>query len=310
MSIIIAGCGGGYDIFGGIPLYLEQKELKKNIVTINLSFTNQKKLSTLSNLNQVKKINDKCYLINHKNIKEKIDYYFPEYYFSKHLDCEIYVLIVDSTIQEIINSYNTILDLYKDVYKIYLVDGGCDVLLKGDESGLATPVEDMMHLYAVQTLYINEKYICAIGMNVDTFTEKEKDNADDDPTEIELIKRLEYLEKNNILLKKYLWNIKDDKVKKYYDMVINSNPINTIVHSFICSSLENKTGVYIPEYIKKRVNKSHINLGELTKTFVICDLDMLYKDNLYIDSILQIEDDRDIVDQKIDNFRKKNKKII
>jgi hypothetical protein len=29
MSIIIAGCGCGYDIFGVIPLYSEQKERKK-----------------------------------------------------------------------------------------------------------------------------------------------------------------------------------------------------------------------------------------------------------------------------------------
>jgi hypothetical protein len=308
MSVIIAGCGGGYDVFGGIPLYLEQKEKKKNIITTNLSFTNDKKLNELSKTNQIKKINDKCYFVYHKNIKDKIDFYFPEYYFSKYLDCEIYVLIVDSTIQEIIDSYNYILDLHKNIYKMYLVDGGCDVLLRGDESGLATPVEDMMHLYAVKTLNISEKYVCAIGMNVDTFTEKEKENADDDPTEKDLIDRLDYLENNNILLEKYIWQKEDDKIKKYYDMVLNSNQINTIVQSFICCAIDNKTGGYIPKHLRERITKSHINLGDLTKTFVICDLNLLFDDNLYVKNILELNDDRNIVDQKIDEFRKKYKK--
>ncbi len=52
MSIIIACCGGGYDVFGGIPFYLEQKERKKNIITTNLSFTNS---NELSKINQIKR---------------------------------------------------------------------------------------------------------------------------------------------------------------------------------------------------------------------------------------------------------------
>eukprot|EP00438_Fugacium_kawagutii_P033965 Skav229530 [mRNA] locus=scaffold451:123368:126989:+ [translate_table: standard] len=50
---------------------------------------------------------------------------------------------------------------------LVLCDGGCDVLLTGAETGLATPVEDMAHLKAVLPLDIPEKYIMALGANVD-----------------------------------------------------------------------------------------------------------------------------------------------
>ena len=36
---------------------------------------------------------------------------------------------------------------------LILCDGGCDVLLTGAESGLATPVEDMSHLKAEYYYY-------------------------------------------------------------------------------------------------------------------------------------------------------------
>ena len=37
-TVIISGCGGGYDIFGGLPLYFEIMKTAKKIILVNFSF--------------------------------------------------------------------------------------------------------------------------------------------------------------------------------------------------------------------------------------------------------------------------------
>lgn len=49
---------------------------------------------------------------------------------------------------DMVKAYEYILQKH-NVHVAYLVDGGCDVLLSGDETELGTPVEDMMHLKAL-----------------------------------------------------------------------------------------------------------------------------------------------------------------
>jgi len=55
-SIIIAGAGGGYDIFCGLPLYFALKTLGKKVFLANLTFcdfTGMKKSKMLNNGNRL-----------------------------------------------------------------------------------------------------------------------------------------------------------------------------------------------------------------------------------------------------------------
>ena len=75
----------------------------------------------------------------------------------------------NSTISSITEDYNIIIAEECEVVSlnsIYLFDGGCDALLSGRESELATPVEDMMHISAIRNFKV-EKYVCAIGLTCD-----------------------------------------------------------------------------------------------------------------------------------------------
>ena len=38
-TVLLAGCGGGYDIFGGLPLYFALQNAGKTVHLANLSFT-------------------------------------------------------------------------------------------------------------------------------------------------------------------------------------------------------------------------------------------------------------------------------
>jgi len=52
---------------------------------------------------------------------------------------------------------------------LVLIDGGTDSLMRGDETGLGTPVEDCASLYAAQELDIKTKLLVCVGFGVDAF---------------------------------------------------------------------------------------------------------------------------------------------
>jgi hypothetical protein len=52
---------------------------------------------------------------------------------------------------------------------VVLVDGGTDVLLRGDESDLGTPVEDITSLAAVAALDVPVKLVTSLGFGIDAY---------------------------------------------------------------------------------------------------------------------------------------------
>lgn len=286
-NIIIAGCGGGCDIFGGIPLYLSLK--KHNIILTNLSFTKKSLLDTCES--HVEKITDTMYVVDAQ--KTNFSYkYFPEYYLSRELNTKVYILLQKCTINDLKTNYEIIMNIYKNIYHIYLVDGGCDVLLSGKETELASPVEDMMHLKAISCLNIENKYVCAIGMNID---------VGHGVIEDELIDRLKYLEETNVLLDKYVWIKTNEYVKQYYNIINNVIKDTSIVHCLICACLNGFVGHYVPPILKSRISESLVFLSELTRTFCIFDLEKLIKTILYFNK-LELYMDSENVDDMIEKF--------
>ncbi|MCP2167477.1 DUF1152 domain-containing protein [Goodfellowiella coeruleoviolacea] len=56
-----------------------------------------------------------------------------------------------------------------DIDAVVLVDGGTDILLRGDESGLGTPEEDMTSLAAVAGLDGIERLVVCLGFGIDAY---------------------------------------------------------------------------------------------------------------------------------------------
>jgi hypothetical protein len=50
---------------------------------------------------------------------------------------------------------------------VVLVDGGTDILMRGDEVGLGTPVEDISSVAAVDGLAVRDKLVVCLGFGVD-----------------------------------------------------------------------------------------------------------------------------------------------
>ncbi len=161
--VLIAGAGGGFDVYSGLPLYLRLKELGKQVWLANLSFTNLDEVSgerLVPNMVTVRVDSD-----------GPLDY-FPEghlatWFARRGDDVEIYAFEKTGAIP-LGAAYQTLARRH-DLDAVVLVDGGTDILMRGDEAGLGTPQEDMTSLAAVHGLELPTKLLACVGFGVDRF---------------------------------------------------------------------------------------------------------------------------------------------
>lgn len=172
-NILIAGAGGGFDVFAGLPLTFSLNAQGYNCVLFNYSFTD---------LPNAKSDNT----FNHNNIlygfegkvtscpKRKDKNYFPEGYLSEHMNNIAYtsggatemvyaspkigVAILKKAYEQLIEKEN--------IGTIILVDGGVDSLMQGDETYAGTILEDTVSLAAIKDLKV-KKILATIGFGTE-----------------------------------------------------------------------------------------------------------------------------------------------
>jgi hypothetical protein len=151
-SILIAGMGGGFDIFCGLPIYLELKDRGLNVHLANYSFTD---LST--EFDELKNtVHLTASLIGVSAAVESFNPYFPERYLAQWLKenrgDDVTVWCFKKTgVHPLLENYQTLVK-HLGIDAIILIDGGVDSLMHGDEAALGTIVEDSVSLVAVGEL--------------------------------------------------------------------------------------------------------------------------------------------------------------
>ncbi|MEE3922377.1 DUF1152 domain-containing protein [Micromonospora sp. BRA006-A] len=98
------------------------------------------------------------------------DWYFPEAHLARwlagrDLPSTVYAF-PPLGVQPLREAYRHLVDRL-DLDAIVLVDGGTDILLRGDESGLGTPVEDITSLAAVAGLDVPVRLVSSLGFGID-----------------------------------------------------------------------------------------------------------------------------------------------
>ena len=159
--ILIAGAGGGFDVFSGLPLYFRLREMGKDVHLSNLSF---------SRLGEAKGRRLAHGLIEVNADSEGMDAYFPE----KHLSAwfrargeEVPVWCFPRLGGKPMTEAHTELAAELDIDAIVLVDGGTDSLMRGDEEELGTPYEDSSSIAAVDELDVRIKLLICVGFGID-----------------------------------------------------------------------------------------------------------------------------------------------
>ncbi len=163
-NVLVAGAGGGFDIFTGLPLYFMLRAAGKTVHLANLSFST----TYASNGRELAPG-----LIEVTAKTEAHLRYFPELYLARWLqkegmDAPIYCFDRGGT-KPLTDAYKFLADRLK-LDAIVLVDGGTDSLMRGDEVGLGTPEEDSASIFAVNALQtVPVKLLACLGFGIDTF---------------------------------------------------------------------------------------------------------------------------------------------
>jgi hypothetical protein len=161
--ILIAGAGGGFDVYAGLPLYVALRAAGREVSLANLTFTY---------LGET----DARYLAPHLAVATVEttggDRYFPERRLAEWLHAagtpapvymfeKVGVRPLRAAYEHLVRELG--------VGAVVLIDGGTDILMRGDEAGLGTPEEDMTSLAAVSKLAGVEGFVASIGFGIDTY---------------------------------------------------------------------------------------------------------------------------------------------
>ena len=164
--VLIAGAGGGFDLFSGLPLYFALRAAGKEVFLANLSFSSLRP-------DAGRYLTPTLVEVTADSIGS--EYYFPEKHLSQWFanqgqNVPIYCFHRTGA-APIARGYAALLaELQTDT--VILVDGGTDSLMRGDEQGVGTPQEDMASIAAVGALddsLVPRKMLVCLGFGVDAY---------------------------------------------------------------------------------------------------------------------------------------------
>jgi hypothetical protein len=161
-NVLVAGCGGGFDVYSGLPLHAFLTAAGKKVQLASLSFARLAESGCDT-------IEDKAWIIDAS--ARELDY-FPERYlvewFAKQGQ-EISVIGFPKTgVMPLEAAYNAVAAKL-GIDTVILIDGGTDSIIKGDEPGLGTVVEDATSLVAVNEMDVPRKLLACLGFGIDHF---------------------------------------------------------------------------------------------------------------------------------------------
>jgi hypothetical protein len=160
--ILLAGAGGGFDIFSGLPLYFALRETGKQVYLANLSF---------SALPPIGERLAPTLLTVTADTPRPYEY-FPEQFLAewfRQAGHEVPIYCFERTgVQPLLAGYRA-LAAHLAIDTVILVDGGTDSLMRGDEVSLGTPHEDAASIAAVYELKVERKLLVCLGFGVDRY---------------------------------------------------------------------------------------------------------------------------------------------
>lgn len=159
--VLIAGAGGGFDVFAGLPLASALRRSGRDVVFANLSFT-------YLGGTDGRRLTPACVVVRPETDGPAA--YFPE----RHLAAWLQLQGLEPTVYAfekvgvapLREAYRALV-AHTGCDAVVLVDGGTDLLLRGDEAGLGTPEEDMASLAAVLGVALPVRLVCCVGFGID-----------------------------------------------------------------------------------------------------------------------------------------------
>lgn len=168
-NILIAGAGGGFDIFAGLPIYFTLKNMGKTVHLANYSFT---PLNIVSHYCNTVTLHEQYLEGATANIPEELQLgYYPEGYLSQWFKVvkneNVPIWMFDRCGPKMLRTLYKKLITHLNIDALILIDGGIDSLMRGDEAGAGTLLEDTITLSAIEDLDVPVKILGCLGFGAE-----------------------------------------------------------------------------------------------------------------------------------------------
>jgi hypothetical protein len=173
-TVLLCGCGGGFDFVHSLTLYPELRRLGKKVVLGSYSFGDPAKITGAPVIFEEEGVSAVRATAACTPDRE----YGPEVHVCSFLDAWepaqaphfVYAYYArDFTVPLLTRLYRQFRDAHA-ADAIVLVDGGSDSIMAGDEEGLGDPIEDVVSVATAAALEgLKAKVLIAIGLGTDRF---------------------------------------------------------------------------------------------------------------------------------------------
>lgn len=159
--VLFVGAGGGYDILGSVPLADPLIREGKRVTLAGVTFTSVGTLPGAAPHPEFPHV----FPITSRHADP--DRYCPEAWLARWLEDtldyreEIW-LLKKCGVRPAMQAYEWLVESL-GIDAVVLVDGGVDVLLKGNETSIGTPVEDLCSLAALSAIELPVRIVACIG---------------------------------------------------------------------------------------------------------------------------------------------------
>ncbi|MEV6596205.1 DUF1152 domain-containing protein [Actinoplanes sp. NPDC051346] len=288
-SVLIAGAGGGFDVYAGLPLAMALWRGGVQVHLANLSFSELELIDRQSWVAE--------YVVAVTPETTSPDWYFPEGTLATWLEAHdlpstVYAL-PPLGVQPLRDSYRYLIDRLS-IDAVVLVDGGTDILLRGDESTLGTPVEDITSLAAVAGIDLPVKLVTCLGFGID---------AHDGVNHVQVLENLAALDRDGGYLGALSIPNASREATLYRDAVADAQAATPARPSIVNGQIAAATrGAFGDVQFTQRTSGSALFVNPLMAVYFTVDLDKLAARCLYLDRI-ENTIGRPTVTRRIEEFR-------
>jgi len=287
--VLIAGAGGGFDVYAGLPLALALWEAGVEVRLANLSF------SPLDLLDLSDWLAENVAAVTPETLG--LDDYFPErslarWLAGQGLPSTVYAF-PKVGVRPLRRAYARLVDQFQPD-ALVLIDGGTDILMRGDETGLGTPVEDITSLAAAAGLDVPVKLVTCLGFGIDAYH---------GVVHTQVLENLAALDRDGGYLGALSIPRTSREAKLYQDAVAHAqlaNPLRpSIVNGQIAGAIRGDFGDI---QFTTRTEGSELFINPLMAIYFTVDLDTLARRCLYLDRVENTTTMRQVA-MRIEQFR-------
>jgi hypothetical protein len=280
--ILVAGAGGGFDVYAGLPIYERLRSLGKTVFLANLSFAQLRATTAIE-------LHPGLFEVSLNTKGEEL--YFPERSLARFLSQRgkefPFVYALENVGAKPVREAYAHLASTLNLDAVVLVDGGTDILLRGDELSLGTPAEDAVSLLAVQALDIPTRIVACLGFGVDAF------HGVCHASWLENVAGLMSLGAS-LGAELLLPNMPEAQV--YLHAVVHAEleakSRASIVNGSIASAIEGEFGDF---HRSPRTRSSKLFISPLMAVLWMFDLECVAKRNLYLDTLRETTTNREVL---------------